>query len=50
LPIGIPFCESAAALALAAALGLVPEAEAAELIALAARVKSMLRALNAPAR
>ena len=43
-------CESAAALDLAAALGLVESAEAAALIAIAARVKRMLRALSAPAR
>jgi len=41
-------CE--AALDLGAAIGLVPPAEAAALIALASRVKRMLRALTAPAR
>jgi len=43
-------CESAAALDLAAALGLVPEAEAAALVGLAARLKAMLRALTAGGR
>jgi len=43
-------CESAAALDLAAAIGLLPEGEAAELVALASRVKRMLRALSAPGR
>jgi len=43
-------CESAAALDLAAAIGLVPDTEAAALVALAARVKKMLRALSAGAR
>jgi four helix bundle protein len=39
-------CEAAAALDLGAAIGLVPHTEAAALIALAARVKRMLRALT----
>ena len=39
-------CESAAALDLAAAIGLVPPPRAAELVALAARVKRMIRALT----
>jgi four helix bundle protein len=43
-------CEAAAALDLGAAIGLVPREEAAALVALAARVKRMLRALTAPAR
>jgi len=43
-------CESAAALDLAAALGLVPAGQAAELVGLAARVKRMLRALTARGR
>ena len=43
-------CESAAALDLAAALGLVPSPEAAELVALAVRVKRMLRALTGGGR
>jgi four helix bundle protein len=43
-------CESAAALDLAAAIGLVSASEAAALVALAARVKQMLRALSAGAR
>jgi len=43
-------CESAAALDLAAAIGLVPGAEAAALVALPARVKKMLRALSARGR
>jgi four helix bundle protein len=43
-------CESAAALDLAAALGLAEGAEAAALVALASRVKRMLRALSARAR
>ena len=42
-------CEAAAAVDLGAALGLVAEAEAGELLALAARVKRMLRALTSPA-
>ena len=43
-------CESAAALDLASALGLVPDAEAAALVGLAARLKAMLRALTAGGR
>ncbi len=43
-------CEAAAAVDLGAALGLVTRPEATELLALAARVKRMLRALTSPAR
>jgi len=43
-------CEAAAALDLAGAIGLAEPAEAAALLALAARVKCMLRALTAGAR
>ena len=43
-------CETAAAVDLGAALGLVARPEALELLALAARVKRMLRALISPAR
>ena len=43
-------CESAAALDLAAAIGLVSASEAAELVGLAARVKRMLRALTGGGR
>jgi four helix bundle protein len=43
-------CESAAALDLAAALGLAPEAEAAALVGLAARLKAMLRGLTGGGR